>query len=280
MIDAYCVAKYGQKWISTRTIINSFNPMRNEHYAWEVSDPCAVITIGVFDNCHLQGQNGGVKDSRIGKVRIWLCALKTSRVYNHLYLIILLLPCGMKKMGEIQLAMRLSCCSLFDLLQMYLQPMLPSLHYLHPLSIHQIDSMRYQTTQIVSMRLRCAEPPLRKEVVAYELDVGSKMWSIRRSKTNHYRIAGIQSGLIAFCKWFDHVCTWKNHVITILVHMLFLRLVCFPWMILSTIFLYIILIGTWNYRGRPRLLSYMDIRLSQVDTTHMDEEFDTFPTSQ
>ncbi|CAA2990756.1 FT-interacting 1-like [Olea europaea subsp. europaea] len=165
-------------------------------------------------------------------------------------------------MGEIQLAMRFSCCSLFDLLQKYLRPMLPNLHYLHPLSSHQIDSLRYQATQIVSMRLSCAEPPLRKEVVACKLDVGSKMWSRRRSKTNHCRIAGILSGLIAFCKCFDHVCTWKNPCITILVRMLFLRL---------------------NYRGRPRYPPHVDIRLSQVDTTHMDEldeEFNTFPTSQ
>ncbi|CAA3029700.1 FT-interacting 1-like [Olea europaea subsp. europaea] len=283
MTDAYCVAKYGPKWIRTRTILNSFNPMWNEQYTWEVFDPCTVITIGVFDNCHLQGQNGGVNDSRIGKVRIRLSTLETDRVYTHLYPLIVLSPCGMKKMGEIQLAVRFSCCSLFDLLQMYSRPMLPNLHYLHPLTCHQIDSLRYQATQIVSMRLSRAEPPLRKEAVEYMLDVGSNMWSIRRSKANHYRISGILSGFIAFCKWFDQVCTWKNPFITILVHIFFLTLVCFPWMILSTIFIYIFLIGTWNYRGRPRHPPHMDIRLCQADTAHndeLDEEFDTFPTSQ
>ncbi|KAK4379646.1 hypothetical protein RND71_001508 [Anisodus tanguticus] len=52
--DPYSVAKYGQKWIRTRTILNSFNPKWNEQYTWEVFDPCTVITIGVFHNCHLQ----------------------------------------------------------------------------------------------------------------------------------------------------------------------------------------------------------------------------------
>jgi Ca2+-dependent lipid-binding protein len=48
--DAYCVAKYGQKWIRTRTIFESFNPRWNEQYTWEVDDPCTVLTVGVFDN--------------------------------------------------------------------------------------------------------------------------------------------------------------------------------------------------------------------------------------
>ncbi|CAL9090418.1 unnamed protein product, partial [Musa acuminata var. zebrina] len=53
--DAYCVAKYGQKWVRTRTIIDSFSPKWNEQYTWEVYDPCTVITLGVFDNCHVGG---------------------------------------------------------------------------------------------------------------------------------------------------------------------------------------------------------------------------------
>jgi len=44
--DAYCVAKYGEKWKRTRTISNSFGPKWNEQYSWEVFDPCTVITIG------------------------------------------------------------------------------------------------------------------------------------------------------------------------------------------------------------------------------------------
>ena len=47
---AYCVAKYGPKWVKTRTIIDSLSPKWNEQYTWEVYDPCTVITIVVFDN--------------------------------------------------------------------------------------------------------------------------------------------------------------------------------------------------------------------------------------
>ncbi|KAF7805379.1 FT-interacting protein 1 [Senna tora] len=106
--DAYCVAKYGQKWIRTRTIVDSFAPKWNEQYTWEVFDPCTVITVGVFDNGHIQGgdKSGGLKDSRIGKVRIRLSTLEADRVYTHSYPLLVLHTSGVKKMGELQLAVR------------------------------------------------------------------------------------------------------------------------------------------------------------------------------
>ncbi|KAK8262441.1 hypothetical protein V6Z12_D13G258600 [Gossypium hirsutum] len=167
--DAYCVAKYGQKWIRTRTIVDNFMPRWNEQYTWEVFDTCTVITVGVFDNGHVHGGAGGARDARIGK--------------------------------------------------------------------------------IVSTRLSRAEPPLRKEVVEYMLDVDSHMWSMRRSKANFFRIMGVLSGLIAVGKWFDQICNWRNPLTTILI------------------------------RHPP----HMDTRLSHADAAHpdeLDEEFDTFPTSR
>ncbi|GKV34610.1 hypothetical protein SLEP1_g42973 [Rubroshorea leprosula] len=283
--DAYCVAKYGQKWVRTRTIIDSLTPRWHEQYTWEVYDPCTVITIGVFDNCHLHGgdKSGGARDSRIGKVRIRLSTLETDRVYTHYYPLVLLQPNGVKKMGEIQLAVRFTCISLLNMMHMYSHPLLPKMHYLHPLTVTQLDILRHQATQIVSMRLSRAEPPLRKEVVEYMLDVGSHMWSMRRSKANFFRIMGVLSGVIAVGKWFDQICNWKNPITTVLIHILFVILVLYPELILPTIFLYLFLIGVWYYRWRPRHPSHMDTRLSHADSAHpdeMDEEFDTFPTSR
>ncbi|CAL0304186.1 unnamed protein product [Lupinus luteus] len=59
--DAYCVAKYGEKWIRTRTIVDSFAPKWNEQYTWEVFDPSTVIIVWVFDNGHLHSgdKSGG-----------------------------------------------------------------------------------------------------------------------------------------------------------------------------------------------------------------------------
>ncbi|CAN6930592.1 unnamed protein product [Brassica oleracea] len=283
--DAYCVAKYGQKWIRTRTIIDSFTPRWNEQYTWEVFDPCTVVTVGVFDNCHLHGgeKNGGGKDSRIGKVRIRLSTLETDRVYTHSYPLLVLHPNGVKKMGEIHLAVRFTCSSLLNMMHMYSLPLLPKMHYIHPLTVGQLDNLRHQATQIVSMRLTRAEPPLRKEVVEYMLDVGSHMWSMRRSKANFFRIMGVLSGLIAVGKWFEQICNWKNPITTVLIHLLFIILVLYPELILPTIFLYLFLIGVWYYRWRPRHPPHMDTRLSHADSAHpdeLDEEFDTFPTSR
>ncbi|KAJ7980734.1 C2 domain-containing protein [Quillaja saponaria] len=283
--DAYCVAKYGQKWVRTRTIVDSFIPKWNEQYTWEVFDPCTVVTIGVFDNGHIHGgdKSGGSKDSRIGKVRIRLSTLESYRVYTHSYPLLVLHPSGVKKMGEVQLAVRFTCSSLINMLHMYSQPLLPKMHYIHPLSVMQLDSLRHQAMQIVSMRLSRAEPPLRKEVVEYMLDVDSHMWSMRRSKANFFRIMKVLGGMIAVGKWFDQICNWKNPITTILIHILFIILVLYPELILPTIFLYLFLIGIWNFRWRPRHPPHMDTRLSHADAAHpdeLDEEFDTFPTSR
>ncbi|KAH7560492.1 hypothetical protein ACOSQ2_017619 [Xanthoceras sorbifolium] len=282
--DAYCVAKYGQKWVRTRTIVDSFMPRWNEQYTWEVFDPCTVITIGVFDNGHVHGGGGGGgKDSRIGKVRIRLSTLESDRVYTHSYPLLVLHSSGVKKTGEVHLAVRFTCLSLINMLHMYAHPLLPKMHYIHPLSVIQLDSLRHQAMQIVSMRLSRAEPPLRKEIVEYMLDVDSHMWSMRRSKANFFRIMGVLSGLIAVGKWFDQICNWKNPLTSILIHILFIILVLYPELILPTIFLYLFLIGIWNFRWRARHPPHMDTRLSHADAAHpdeLDEEFDTFPTSR
>ncbi|KAJ6713389.1 ANTHRANILATE PHOSPHORIBOSYLTRANSFERASE-LIKE PROTEIN [Salix purpurea] len=280
--DAYCVAKYGQKWVRTRTIVDSFTPRWNEQYTWEVFDPCTVITVGVFDNGHLHGGGGG-KDSRIGKMRIRLSTLETNRVYTHSYPLLALHPSGVKKMGELHLAVRFTCSSLVNMLHMYSHPLLPKMHYIQPLSVMQLDSLRHQAMQIVSMRLSRAEPPLRKEVVEYMLDVDLHKWSMRRSKANFFRIMGVLSVLIAVGKWFDQICNWKNPLTTILIHILFIILVLYPELILPTVFLYLFVIGLWNFRWRPRHPPHMDTRLSHADAAHpdeLDEEFDTFPTSR
>nr|GLL47473.1 FT-interacting protein 1-like [Ipomoea trifida] len=286
--DAYCVAKYGEKWVRTRTVRDSFAPKWNEQYTWEVFDPNTVITIGVFDNCNLQTPQVGyrsalAKDSKIGKIRIRLSTLETGRVYTYMYPLLVLLPSGVKKMGEIHLAVRFTCTSLLNMMRMYSQPLLPKMHHLQPLNFSQIESLRHQAAQIVSMSLSRAEPPVRKEVVEYMLDVSSDTWSMRRSKANFFRIMGILSGLLAVRIWFDQICNWKNPIKTVLIHILFLILVVYPRSILAVIFLYIPLRIAYLYRWRPRRPPFVDTRLSYADIVHpdeLDEEFDTFPTSR
>ncbi|GAB2284524.1 FT-interacting protein 3 [Dionaea muscipula] len=285
--DAYCVAKYGQKWVRTRTIIDSSSPQWHEQYTWEVYDPCTVITLGVFDNRHLHDQNpggGGGEDARIGKIKIRLSTLETDKVYTHSYPLMVLQSQGLKKVGEVQLAIRFSCSSFYNLLQTYCRPILPRMHYHHPLSVHQLNYLRIQATAIISLRLSRAEPPLRKEVVEYMLDyVGSNRWSLRRSKANYNRIRDFFSSLAILKKWLDQICTWDRPVFTIVIHLLFLIFILSPRLILPTVFFIMFVNGVWNYRTRPRNPPHMDTHLSfaeRVPHDELDEEFDTLPTSK
>ncbi|KAK1324207.1 hypothetical protein QJS10_CPA02g00567 [Acorus calamus] len=265
LTDAYCVAKYGQKWVRTRTILDTLHPRWNEQYTWEVHDICTVLSVGVFDNCQISGHNKDdntpTKDQRIGKIRIRLSTLETDRIYTHYYPLLVLQPSGLKKTGELHLAM----------------------HYVQPIPVMTLDYLRHQAMQIVAARLLRAEPPLRRETVEYMLDVDLHMWSLRRGKANFYRATSVLSGLLAVGKWFDDIRSWRNPVTTVLMHVLFLILVCFPELILPTVFLYLFMIGMWNYRFRPRKPPHMDTKLSHAETAHpdeLDEEFDTFPTSR
>ncbi|CAI9101806.1 OLC1v1039221C1 [Oldenlandia corymbosa var. corymbosa] len=279
--DTYCVAKYGQKWIRTRTVVDSLNPKYNEQYTWEVFDPATVLTVGVFDS-HDVGSNGN-KDKTVGKVRIRLSTLETGRVYTHSYPLLVLHPSGVKKMGELHLAIRFSCTSFVNMMLLYSRPPLPKMHYVRPLNIMQQEMLRRQAVNIVAARLGRAEPPVKKEVVEYMTDSDSHLWSMRRSKANFFRLMSVFSGLFAVSKWFGDVCMWKNPITTSLVHILFVMLICFPELILPTCFLYMFVIGIWNYRYRPKYPPHMNTRMSYADAAHpdeLDEEFDTFPTSR
>ncbi|XP_054784089.1 FT-interacting protein 3-like [Prosopis cineraria] len=281
--DTYCVAKYGQKWVRTRTIIDSLNPRYNEQYTWEVYDPATVLTVGVFDNAQINSSNGGNKDSKIGKVRVRISTLETGRVYTHTYPLLMLQPSGVKKTGELHLAIRFSCTSMMNMMHLYFKPHLPKMHYVKPLNIMEQEKLRHQAVNIVAARLSRAEPPLRKEVVEYMSDTDSHKWSMRRSKANFYRLMQVFHGLLSVGRWMWEVSRWKNPVMTVLVHILFMMLVCFPELILPTIFLYMFVIGMWKWRFRPRNPPHMNIRISQADVVmpdELDEEFDTFPTTK
>ncbi|XP_018625716.1 FT-interacting protein 3-like [Nicotiana tomentosiformis] len=279
--DAYCVAKYGQKWVGTRTITDSLSPTWNEHYTWEVFDPCTVITIGVFDNCRPQGgdKSEGAKDSRIGKVRIRLSTLETGRVYTHSYPLMLFDTTGLRKTGEICLTMRFICSSSLNMTYMYSQPLLPKMHYLRRLAQKRVDDLRHHAQQIVIMRLSRADPSLGKEVVEYMFDEEYSLWSIRKSRVNIFRLMGI---LEAVAKRFDQICNWRNPITTFLIHIMFIILVLNPNLILPAFFLSLSVISLWNYKWRPVHPSLTDTSLSCADTALKDElseEFDSFPTS-
>lgn len=283
--DAYVVAKYGPKWFRTRTLIDRFNPRWNEQYAWDVYDPCTVLTVGVFDNGRYKRDESGRpgKDVRIGKIRIRLSTLDTNRVYMNSYSLTLLHPSGARKMGEIELAVRFTCPSWLSLMQAYASPMLPRMHYVKPLGPAQQDILRHTAMRIVTARLGRSEPPLGQEVVQYMLDSDTHVWSMRRSRANWFRVVGCLAWAVALARWLDGVRTWVHPSTTILVHLLLAAVVLCPHLILPTAFMYLFFIIVWRYRYRQRAPTNIDPRLSYVDVVgpdEIDEEFDAFPSSR
>uniref|UniRef100_A0A5B7C8S7 C2 domain-containing protein n=1 Tax=Davidia involucrata TaxID=16924 RepID=A0A5B7C8S7_DAVIN len=283
--DAYVVAKYGPKWVRTRTILDRFNPRWNEQYTWEVYDPCTVLTIGVFDNAMYKHDEAGKsgKDMRIGKLRVRLSTLDTNRVYMGSYSLTVLLPGGAKKMGEIEIAVRFSCSSWLNLIQAYASPTLPRMHYVRPFGPAQQDILRHTAMRIVTARLGRSEPPLGQEVVQFLLDSDTHMWSMRRSKANWFRVVGCLSKAATFARWLDGIRTWVHPPTTVLVHVLLVAIVLCPHLVLPTIFMYAFLIIALRFRYRQRAPLTMDPRLSYVDAVgldELDEEFDGFPTTR
>jgi len=225
-----------------------------------------------------------LKDLPIGKIRIRLSTLESDRVYTNAYPLLVVTPQGIKKMGELELAVRLSCASTLNLMQAYVQAPLPRMHYYYPLDPKQLESLRVAAMNIVALRLMRSDPPLRQEVVQFMLDTEAERWSMRRSKANYYRIMGVLSGIMAVSIWFADICSWKSPVTTVLVHLLLLILVWYPELLLPTVFLYMFLIGAWNYRFRSRTPPFMDAKLSQGehigDLDELEEEFNVIPASR
>ncbi|KAJ1294357.1 hypothetical protein BS78_01G140200 [Paspalum vaginatum] len=286
--DAYVVLKYGPKWARTRTILDQFNPRWNEQYAWDVFDPCTVLTIAVFDNVRYKQAPAAdaeklPKDSRIGKIRIRLSTLDTNRVYTNTFALTAVHPVGVRKMGELELAIRFTCPSWLTLLQAYGSPLLPRMHYVKPLGPAQQDVLRHTAMRIVSGRLARSEPPLGPEVVQYLLDTDTHSWSMRRSKANWFRVVGCLSHVATAVRWANRVRTWAHPPTTVLVHALLVAVVLCPEMILPTVCLYLFLVLLWRYRARPRQPTGMDPRLSHVDGVspdELDEEFDGLPSGR
>ncbi|XP_037482624.1 FT-interacting protein 4-like [Triticum dicoccoides] len=281
--DPYCVVKYGEKWVRTNTLLNTLEPRWNALFTWDVFDFSTVVTVAVFDDCHLSSSSHGrhdARDQQIGKTRIRVAMLDTDRAYTHFYRLITLTPAGVKVTGELQLAVRFTCISWPKMLAMYGKPLLHKMNHTNHIPAAQQDYLRFQAVQMVAKQLERAEPPLRKEVVEYMLDFDSYMFSLRRTKANFYRLTSLFVGVAAIGKWFNGICSWKNPLTTILVHVVFLILVCYSKLILPMVLLCMIAIAAQNYRWRPWHTPHMDMRMSQADYTHpdeLDEEFDMLP---
>ncbi|XP_059668598.1 multiple C2 domain and transmembrane region protein 16 [Cornus florida] len=289
--DAYAVVKYGNKWVCTRSISDSLEPRWNEQYTWKVYDPSTVLTIGVFQFdslqlCEMDGSDEPTRnDHRMGKVRIRISTLETGKVYKNTYPLLLLSNIGLKKMGEIEVAVRLARVTpTLDFLHVYSQPLLPLMHHIKPLGMIQQEILRTTTVKLLAAHFSRSEPPLPQDVITYMLDAESHAFSMRKVRANWFRIINVVAGVIDVVKWLDDTRAWKNPTATILVHALLVMLVWFPDLIVPTFAFYLFVIGAWNYRFRSRIpLPHFDPKISfadSIDGDELDEEFDAVPSSR
>ncbi|KAK9068519.1 hypothetical protein SSX86_012633 [Deinandra increscens subsp. villosa] len=287
--DAYAVAKYGNKWVRTRAISDHLDPKWNEQYTWRVYDPSTVLTIGVFDSWEAYGSDGQNEstrsDFRMGKVRIRISTLEIGKVYQNTYPLMLLNVAGLKKMGELEVAVRfVRMAPTLDFLNVYSQPLLPLMHHIKPIGVVQQEVLRTIAVKITAAHFARSEPPLRREVVTYMLDADSHAFSMRKVRANWLRIVNVLSGVIDMVKWLDDTRSWKNPTATILVHVMLMMLVWFPDLIIPTLAFYMFAVGVWNYRFRTRArLPHFDPKLSlaeTIDGNELDEEFDSVTCSR
>ncbi|CAL5431801.1 unnamed protein product [Camellia sinensis] len=287
--DAYAVAKYGNKWVRTRTISDSLEPKWNEQYTWQVYDPSTVLTVGVFDSWEVFEMDGPKEstrpDFRIGKVRIRISTLQKGKVYKTTYPLILLTHTGLKKMGEMELAVRfVRETATLDFLHVYSQPLFPLMHHIKPLGEVQQEMLRTTAVKITAAHLARSEPPLRREVVTCMLDADSHAFSMRKVRANWCRIINVVAGVTDVVKWVNDTRAWKNPTATLLVHALLVMLVWFPDLIVPTLAFYVFVIGVWNYRFKSRdPLPHFDPKISlaeSIDRDELDEEFDGMPSNR
>ena len=284
--DAYCVAKYGPKWARTRTVVNSLSPKWNEQHAWEVYDPFTVITIAVFDNNQLDAGSRarGEKDATMGKIRIRLSTLENDKVYALSYPLVGVNPSGVKKMGEIHLAVRFSWsfrCPI-KMYEYYMSPLLPLHHHVFPLLPSQLHALRNQPAQIIAQRLSRAEPPLREEVVYYMLDSRSSTWSKRKAVANFNRVMYLVGDFVAFWRWLEDMRNWTKPIATLLFNFVcFVMLFFLPIGILPLLILSFVCVLLKHYFKRPRNPCHTDAILCGANVAtpeDLQEELDMFPT--
>ncbi|XP_050369385.1 FT-interacting protein 3-like [Argentina anserina] len=270
-VDTFCVAKYGTKWVKTKTIIDNCSPKWNEQCSWDVYDHCTFITIAVFENKYLHKGGERLPDFAIGKVRIRLSDLELNKVYTNSHPLVKLEPYGVKKTGELQLSYRFSPVSVFHVYGNYSRPLWPKLHYELPLSVRQISKLKDQAVKLTVSKMQKAEPPLSEEVVHYVLEDNKYQYSLRRARANFQRCAKLMESFL-FCKqWFDRLRNWTNTVHNCIFITCLIVVYFYPSLALSSMFFMLCGLGAWGYRKRPRQLGHIDTELSQVYSVEPDE---------
>ena len=152
-------------------------------------------------------------------------------------------------------------------LRTYSQPLLPKMQCSSTLSEFKLDKLKNEAASLIALCLARDEPPLRKEVISYMLDVGVETWSLQKAIANYDRVRMV---VISFLDWFENLRNGKLTMIFVYANLLLAIL--FPNMLLPFIFLVLIAACLWRYRKRPRLPPDMHIKLTGIVINSRDDQ--------
>ncbi|XP_039778112.1 FT-interacting protein 7-like [Panicum virgatum] len=273
-VDAYCVAKYGQKWVRTRTLVGTASPSWQEQFTFDVFDPCTVLAVAVLDSLQLAG--AGEADAPLGKVRIRVSTLGSGRRYEQPQPLFVLRPGGLVRCGELHLAVRFTATAWVSMLSLYLRPTLPSQHYARPIPAHLVPALRRAAVD-AAVHYLLRDPSTHPSPAVPELAAYSR----RRSLAACARLRDALAPAAALAAWLRGVRDWDHPPTTVLVQLLLLAMAWHPKLILPTFFLYLFAVGAWNYFRRPAAAgpARMEHYADGVHPGMLEEDFDAGPTS-
>ncbi|KAL0774279.1 hypothetical protein Bca101_039430 [Brassica carinata] len=238
-------------------------------------------------------------------VRIPLTSLEWDRVYTCSCPILVLREDGLKKTGELQLAIRLLCVA-----NPYVRAtspfrwMLPKAHYKPPMSMVQTEDLRWQAIRLNCLNLARAEPPLRKEVVLDMLRPTNKSFSMRITNANLERLRRA-ARMFNWCVWMKETVRsttdFRPKIIACVASLVVVFgwwywILCLAvWPVVPVYLAVISLLEIFRLSRRefnrlvlgvdarpPPPLVPLDLKLWGLDSPDLDElaeEFDTFPSS-
>jgi hypothetical protein len=207
-------------------------------------------------------------------------------VYRGLYPLIMMLPTGAKRMGDVELSVRFSTsCSTLDVLHAYTRPVLPAMHHLRPVPAASRDSLRLAAARVTAAHLARADPPLRREVAVWMLDASDpRGFSMRKLRANWARAAAALAWAADAARWVEGTRSWRNPTATAMAHAVLVLLAWHPDLLVPTVALHVAAVGVWRYRRRPRApVPHPCVRASMAeapDREELDEEFDTVPSAR
>ncbi|CAI5461054.1 unnamed protein product [Closterium sp. Yama58-4] len=262
-MDVYVVVRYGGMWARTRTVCGEVNPVWREQFNWPVYDLCTVVTIGVFENKHNRGMTTST-DTPLGCIRMRLSAIDSTRALSSHQPLLCLTKKGVKQLGHLHLALRLSpSISLSRLASTYIRPTLPPAHYHFPIPESQEPVLLQEAVGLLCKHLGAFDPPLRAEVVQYMGECDEDVLSVRRLKANLQRIKMLRARFSAMAAGFKAVQSWKNLPLTLAVHLAYALAVLYPSFILPTLFFLLAWQLLASSPTRPLGPPLMDLKLSQ-----------------